>query len=537
MAESNQITLARAAAALNPEEASIHSEEHFAYDFDRVLELKDRVSLIVGDDTLHVEERKKWTLQRPSYHQSRLQRWCGIPSPKVPGLIDIPFYNLLWAAIEEDTYIVIEYTVEMSKAKLEVRKLKFALGQVSKVKCRAFIDGLLSRAYGRAQRQRRAKVLVNPHAGPGGAVDLWRNAVRPIFEAARMTLDEVTTTRRGEGTEICEALDIDAYDIVVVCSGDGLAYEVFNGFGNRADARKALKKIAVAHIPCGSGNAMSCNLNGSHHPGPSALAVVKGVRTSVDLMSVTQGSQRMLSFLSQSVGIIAEADLATEHMRWLGARRFDLGVAQRIFSKKVYPCDIAVKVVCQTKDEVKTHYKHIELQDPDWIVVDQIVEGAAPAPGSSDPDAGDGLPPLRFGTVNEPIPEDWQVFPYNNMGNFYCGNMAWMAPTANFFNAACINDGLMDLVTNDGDIPIFQYAGLMTSVESGKFFDNPLISYRKILAYRLIPRNQDDGYISIDGERTPFEPFQVEVHPGLGTVLSKRGRYEATGPPDWQKSA
>ncbi|KAI0971525.1 diacylglycerol kinase catalytic domain-containing protein [Xylaria arbuscula] len=420
----------------------------------------------------------------------------------------------------------------MPKTKLVLGKVKLALGQVSKVKCRAFIDGLLNRAYGRAQRQRRAKVLINPHAGPGGAVDLWRDSVRPIFEAARMTLDEVTTTRPGEGTEICEALDIDAYDVVVVCSGDGLAYEVFNGFGNRADARKALQKIAVAHIPCGSGNAMSCNLNGSHHPGPSALAVVKGVRTSIDLMSITQGEQRMLSFLSQSVGIIAEADLATEHMRWLGAARFDLGVVQRIFSKKMYPCDVAVKVVYQTKDEVKAHYKNIETQE-----LGQNIEGASLAPGDSNPDAGDGLPPLRFGTVNGPIPNDWQVFPYNNMGNFYCGNMAWMAPSANFFNAACINDGMMDLVTNDGDIPIFQYAGLMLSVESGKFFDNPLISYRKILAYRLIPRNQEDGYISIDGERIPFEPFQVEVHPGLGTVLSKRGRYEANGPPDWQKGA
>lgn len=112
-----------------------------------------------------------------------------------------------------------------------------------------------------------------------------------------------------------------------------------------------------------------------------------------------------------------------------------------------------------------------------------------------------------------------------------------MAPDANFFTAACMNDGLMDVVINDGDIPALKYIDLMTSIETGKFFDNSLVSYRKIVAYRFTPRNQADGYISIDGERVPFEPFQVEVHPGLGTVLSKSGRYEANGPPDWEKSA
>lgn len=111
-----------------------------------------------------------------------------------------------------------------------------------------------------------------------------------------------------------------------------------------------------------------------------------------------------------------------------------------------------------------------------------------------------------------------------------------MAPDANFFPAACTNDGLMDVVINDGDIPAARYISLMTSAETGKIFDNPLISYRKAVAYRFTPRNQADGYISIDGERMPFEPFQVEVHPGLGTVISKSGRYEAQGPPNWEQS-
>lgn len=103
-----------------------------------------------------------------------------------------------------------------------------------------------------------------------------------------------------------------------------------------------------------------------------------------------------------------------------------------------------------------------------------------------------------------------------------------MAADANFFQTALPNDGYMDLVCIDGDISRTTAIKMMLGVENGQLFDMPLVSYRKILGYRIIPKNQTDGYISIDGERIPFQPFQAEVHRGLGTVLSKSGHmYEA----------
>jgi sphingosine kinase len=93
----------------------------------------------------------------------------------------------------------------------------------------------------------------------------------------------------------------------------------------------------------------------------------------------------------------------------------------------------------------------------------------------------------------------------------------------------------MDLITTDGDISPMKNIALQLGVESGEFFDNPLVSYRKVSAFRVIPRNQENGYISIDGEAIPFGPFQAEVHQGLGLTLSKRGTgtFEAPGPRDW----
>ena len=106
-----------------------------------------------------------------------------------------------------------------------------------------------------------------------------------------------------------------------------------------------------------------------------------------------------------------------------------------------------------------------------------------------------------------------------------------MAADANFFATALPNDGYMDLICIDGDISRLSAVNMMLSVEENKLFDMPGVSYRKILGYRIIPKDQGDGYISIDGERVPFQPFQAEVHKGLGTVLSKSGHmYESPGP-------
>lgn len=45
----------------------------------------------------------------------------------------------------------------------------------------------------------------------------------------------------------------------------------------------------------------------------------------IDLLSVLQSGRRSFSFLSQSVGLMADLDLGTEHLRWMGSSRFTYG--------------------------------------------------------------------------------------------------------------------------------------------------------------------------------------------------------------------
>lgn len=79
--------------------------------------------------------------------------------------------------------------------------------------------------------------------------------------------------------EIARDLDADAYDAVVMVSGDGVIHEVINGFLQRPDAETVMKRLPLGVIPGGTGNALSVCLLGEQlgfDPVHTALQVVKG---------------------------------------------------------------------------------------------------------------------------------------------------------------------------------------------------------------------------------------------------------------------
>lgn len=427
------------------------------------------------------------------------------------------------------------------------------------MKASNWVDRLLDRAYGPSQRNKRIKVLINPFGGKGKAAKLYIHEIEPIFAAARCEVDAESTKYSGHAVEIAAALDINAYDVIASASGDGLPHECINGLAKKPNAAEALRKVAVVQLPCGSGNAMSWNLNGTANCSLAALNIVKGVRTPLDLVSVTQGHSRTLSFLSQSLGVVAESDLGTDNLRWMGDARFYVGFLVRLLGKTQYPCDIAVKMEISTKQDIKRHYAQ---QVTRMERTPQILESGRDQ--ASDDTTWQGLPPLKYGTVLDPLPTDagWTpLIHYPHLGNFYCGNMTFMAEDAPFFPASLPTDGLLDFVTVPGNISRLKAINLLFSVPQGTFFDQDSVNVSKVSAMRVVPRYgrraekhareqgqsrlgqvlnggnaaRDEGYFSVDGEKMPFEPFQIEVHRALGTVLSRRpGIYEYSGPKGWE---
>lgn len=470
---------------------------------------------------------------------SALRSCCGLISTTARGspTRSIAYHNILWASLNEFD-LTIHHAHPISARDVRPACVAYPVDKTERTRTQQWLDRLLDLAYGKAQRMKRIKVLVNPFSGKGTGRKYWTRDIHPIFAAAQCVLDVQETTHKEHAIEIAEKLDVDNYDVIASCSGDGLPHEVFNGLARKRDAVRALGSVAVVQLPCGSGNAMSLNLNGTDSPSLAALAIVKGVRTPIDLMSVTQGAKRFLSFLSQSTGMVASTDLGTEHLRWMGDLRFTYGFLTRLILNAQYPCDISYKLISDSKADIRERCR-AHMQSPSNTVSASIDND------SSEEAPQDGLPPLRHGTINDPLPASWTpLTAYDTMGTFYAGKMPLMARDSTFFPAALPDDGAVDIALFDAAESRWKAVASFFAIADGSLFDLAHIRYYKVEAFRVIPRPgggraavfsrllgrkprqnaKHDGYISIDGERVPFEGFQVEIHRGLGTVLSRNGR-------------
>lgn len=530
-------------AEANPFEDPAGPEASPELDPAAVLTVDRNATLTLGTDSLIV-------LDEGLRHRRAPDNFCGLLPQLSKTTRAIPFYTILWAELSSFD-VTIHYAQPSGKKSCRVGYISYLVTDKSlHAHAKRWVEALMVRAYPpNTMRRKRVKVLINPFGGQGYAQKLWSREVEPIFAAAHCEVDVEKTAYRGHAVEIAEKMDVDAVDVVACASGDGLPHEVFNGLAKQKNARRALRKVAVTQIPCGSGNAMSLNLNGTDSPSLAAVAIVKGVRSPLDLVAITQGNNKYYSFLSQAVGIIAESDLGTESLRWMGSFRFTWGVLVRILGQTVYPAEVSIVTECEDKREIREGYrqaveeqqaaarKHLDLGDRD----DDMVE-------SEDT----GMPPLRFGTVTSPLSESFQTQDMPSIGNFYVGNMCWMSPDTPFFPTALPSDGAIDMINIDGLIPRTTALRMLTTIEHGTLMNFPEVHYRKVLAYRITPRihqtppkrrirarigrwlggaaKQREGLIAIDGEKVPFEAFQSEVMPALGTVLSKRGAiYEFDG--------
>jgi sphingosine kinase len=352
-------------------------------------------------------------------------------------------------------------------------------------------------------------VLVNPHGGQGKAIGLFVNRARPILDAAGCHVEVHKTTHHKHAIEIVKNMDVDQFDVIACASGDGVPHEVFNGLYSRPDRVYALNNIAVTQLPCGSGNAMSESCYGTNEASYAALSLIKSHLVNIDLMALTQNGKTSVSFLSQTVGVIAAADLGTEHLRFLGPLRFELGVLDGVLRKKKVPCDIAIKYSAKSKDALRERYdRHTQrLEDKHFDITEESLRL------KYDPDG--------------PIPDDWEVVDpdvTSNMGIFYTGKMPYISRDTNFFPAALPNDGSFDIIMIDSRTSIARQVPILLSIDTGGHVHAAEVQHSKALAYRLTPR-KNDGYLSVDGEKFPFEELQVEILPGAAKTLMRNGMF------------
>ncbi|KAG0670486.1 sphinganine kinase lcb4 [Pichia californica] len=408
-----------------------------------------------------------------------------------------------------------------------------------------------SQYYLNNKRQQSIFVLINPNSGKGLANKIFNEQVKPILLSAHCNIHIQMTEYKGHAIDLARTININDYDTILCASGDGIPYEVINGFYQRDDKAEAFSKINIVQTPGGSGNAMSLSCLGATSASLAALRILKGKPSQCDLMAVSKDSsdEVILSFLSQTYGAIAQADIGTEWMRSIGGIRFDLGVAYEVFSGHKYPCDLAVKWKCKNKEDVVNHFERETKESNKNNVLkcnknnykDTIIKSSSIENNENFNnliELSEKNLQLKYQTNFKQskdfstLPEDWDIYDKgktNNMRIFYAGKMPYIAATTNFFPAALPSDGTIDLVVFDARGSFISTANALLSLEKGTHVWEDCVDHGKVEAFRLIPKADKETFISVDGEWFPYEAFQVEVLSKILRTILWEGDYTETG--------
>ncbi|KAJ4487911.1 ATP-NAD kinase-like domain-containing protein [Lentinula aciculospora] len=427
----------------------------------------------------------------------------------------VSLHNVIAASFHSDSRLLKIAYVNRKKEKgpLELVHLD---GQVEEGKAdaaRNLANTTMEWAYRDIKPNRRLKVLINPHGGVGKAVAVFNKLVEPVLRTAGCSLDVVHTKKKGDAYEIAKILPLTEFDALLTVSGDGLIHEVLNGFANHSCPRKALQ-TPVAPIPTGSGNGLSLNLLGiedGFDVVAASLNAIKGSPMAVDVFSFTQNGKRTISFMSQALGLMADVDLGTEDLRWMGDSRFLYGLFRGLIKFK--PCD------------VKLSYKVVE-QDKRKMFENLNSRRSAGGSESISPQIQDENLALPEPKINLEETEGWITFS-EPLLYLYAGKGPYVGRDFMAFPVSLPDDGLIDIVAQS--VKNFSRTDVVASfggAPKGELYWNDNLHYLKAKAYRIKPLAKK-GYLSVDGESYPFEEFQVEVLPRLATLLSSHGFYNA----------
>ncbi|XP_034943663.1 sphingosine kinase 1-like [Chelonus insularis] len=236
------------------------------------------------------------------------------------------------------------------------------------------LDSLLSACSG---DQKKLLVLLNPKSGPGRSREIFQRRIHPVLSEAEKLYEIYITKCPNYARDFVRTRNIYQWSGILCVGGDGIVFEVVNGLLGRVDWKRALEELPLSVIPCGSGNGLAKSIAYSkqepYDSNPmlvSALTVVKGRRTSMDLVRVETRSQILYSFLSVGWGLIADIDIESERLRAIGAQRFTIWGIARLIGLRKYkgtvsylPCDKVPNV----ENKTNGNYYERDIRNDDII--------------------------------------------------------------------------------------------------------------------------------------------------------------------------
>ena len=357
-------------------------------------------------------------------------------------------------------------------------------------------------------RRRNFLVFVNPVSGPGYAMSVWKSTVQPMLMHAGVDVKLVVTQYANHARKLVQAeapgADVDElgrplaeFDCIVVVSGDGLIFEVINGIAGRSDGAAVLATLPIAAVPGGTSNGLAKSVLfecGDECSATNAVFLaLRGAAAPLDVSRVAAaGGRAYHAFLLLGWGLIADVDLQSEGLRWMGEARLYAAAIYFAARRRRYRGKLSF----------------------------YTGPGAAPA-----------LPPL--GTPLDTSGVGWTVLD----GSFL---LVWVLQTSHCSMSmysgpgAALDDGLFTVFVVE-DMNQLELLQLLVDMDSGGHARSAKVRTIKCGAYRIEPLADDGdalaetgesggggggaGDLTLDGERIPRGPIQGMVLPGAARVM------------------
>ncbi len=200
----------------------------------------------------------------------------------------------------------------------------------------------------------RTVVMINPVSGTKQSGRVWEKVVFPVLEESkRFEIVSVEYTNHPHhAMEIIESLDLlgSPPDAIIALGGDGLVNEIFNGIylGYPGHYRDILNRVTVCPLPSGTGNGLCwSSLCAAGEPFTMNCALRQLIRFRTgkrdlgqveysDDFDASADRQKRLFSLTLSWGLVADVDILSERLRFLGDGRFAIYGLTKIFKRKLY---------------------------------------------------------------------------------------------------------------------------------------------------------------------------------------------------------
>ncbi|XP_075256325.1 uncharacterized protein LOC142348737 isoform X2 [Convolutriloba macropyga] len=207
---------------------------------------------------------------------------------------------------------------------------------------RGVTDITRDRIIGKQWPEKKVLVIINPASGRKKGMQTYWNIVAPMLVEASYKFRSIVTTGPGHASQVIMSENLSKWTSILLIGGDGILFEVVNALMKRPDWKRAIE-TPLGLIPAGSGNGLVATIlhekhemNVANQQVNSMFRFLKGQPRPLDLTYVKIGQQEYYSFLSVSWGALADVDINSEVIRFMGESRFTLWALGKIISNDSY---------------------------------------------------------------------------------------------------------------------------------------------------------------------------------------------------------